>query len=660
MRTLALLALVAGGLCLQAEDNTALVVDGQTLSSGGALVIGDTGTNNSLAILHGGKLTNTTATVGAQITARGNRAIVRDPGSVWHVQDALTIGQQGAFNALVITNEGRVFSNFGYVGSAWPQGSNASAVVWGPQSSWTVGKELHVGLSSSRCTLTIAKGGSVEAGTCSIGRSYSEGNSLLVVEGPGSRLIVHADLTISDYGRTNSLRILDGASVRCTRFDCGRYTNARKNHTLVDGPGSTLDVLGRMEIKGEGDRLEISRGAELTSLTTLLYGTQVLLEGSGSWWQCSSLNMEVGATNLLRNGATLIVTNGAGTADLRIGGASLQVRDAFLSADVLVLTNYVSGVYGMSDFRFHSGVVEAGRVIMGDRANTSSEWGPEVFRVGDGTNVARLRLLATGGHPSKASLVVAQDSFLEARGLLLGRITNYGTIAFSATNSLEVDGRLWNRGALQFELAAGRDAALPYFITRSNASLGGTLSLNLAANSARLTNGLTLMKWKTRTGEFENAPDGARVPVGVGSVRVDYTPEALLVADYQEDLDGDDIDDAWARAYFAHTPLTAAEKAEDPDRDGMPTGAEAVAGTDPLDPASVFKIKAVSLDTQHRTVLRFTYTSGKRYRVWGSQSVDRWAEVANPSFTYPSAGEAEWTEPSVTFAAAQFYRVSVE
>jgi hypothetical protein len=649
MRTALLLALATVASGLHAEDNTTLLVDGQTLSPAGALIVGDSGTNNSLVITRGGALTNENGTVGALSGARNNRAIIDGVGSVWTVGGLLTIGQRGQHNSVLVTNGGLLFHLNGELGAL----SN-KVVVSGRGSTWmTAGKlNIGVGADSRGCDMVITDGGYAELAGCVVATD-GRGNRL-VVTGAGSSLFVRYSLSLAYHGVSNSLAILDGATARCAKLDCALYTSAGRNQILIDGPGSALDVLGPIRFGGKDDGLVVRNGARLTSLSTRLSRTQVRLEGAGSLWQCSQLTMNPGSTNLVLNGAALVVTNGLGTAEIDVISAFLAIRDARVIADTLVLTNSPSPPH--KNVRFDSGVFEARQLRFG---NTNG-FVPAALQVGDGTNAARLLLRGATNSPSHASLIVASNSFLEAAGVVKGFLTNRGVIILSAAAPLECWSHLWSRGTMEFEVAAAPEATLPLFTTRSNASLGGALALRPAASPDRPAHGLRLMQWRTRTGEFANAPDGARVPLGAGTVRVDYAPDGLLVADYREDLDGDGIDDAWARARLGHTPLTAAETGDDPDRDGQSTGAEAVAGTDPLDAASVFKISGVSLDPQGRPVLRFAGAPGKRYRVWRWEPAEGWTEVPSPSFAYPDASEVQWTEPALPPGPARCYRVSVE
>lgn len=131
--------------------------------------------------------------------------------------------------------------------------------------------------------------------------------------------------------------------------------------------------------------------------------------------------------------------------------------------------------------------------------------------------------------------------------------------------------------------------------------------------------------------------------------------------------DGLGIDDLWARTYFGHSPLTSEEREGDNDQDGLSARAEAVAGTDPSDPASGLRLR-LERRMPVGLALRFGEVPGKWYRLWVSSDLQGWQELAAPRFTRPAPGVAEWVAevdglPPDGLSGGvprRYYRVSVE
>src|ERR1043165_8724649 len=103
-----------------AEDNSNITFSsGGSTNLNGALIIGNTGTNNTLLISNGTIVTNTEGVLGNASSGRFNSALVTGPGTVWvntgtngqlAYQAAVMVGFDGSFNSLIISNGAKVFS----------------------------------------------------------------------------------------------------------------------------------------------------------------------------------------------------------------------------------------------------------------------------------------------------------------------------------------------------------------------------------------------------------------------------------------------------------------------------------------------------------------------------------------------------------------------
>src|ERR1051325_8727454 len=107
--------LVASSVAVHAEDNTTTTFSGGgSTNLGGALTIGNTGINNTLLISNGTIVSNTIGTIGNASTANFNSGLVTGNGSTWHNTSpgpdsgSLFVGYNGSSNTLTISNGGVV------------------------------------------------------------------------------------------------------------------------------------------------------------------------------------------------------------------------------------------------------------------------------------------------------------------------------------------------------------------------------------------------------------------------------------------------------------------------------------------------------------------------------------------------------------------------
>lgn len=119
----------------------------------GALLIGNQGSFNTLLITGGGAVNNPECTIGLNSGSTNNQVIVSDIDSVWNNTGALSIGGDGSFNSLLITNQGAVLALSGvYVGTFSASADNCLTMAGGT---------LHITNVSHTATLHIRKGTNV-------------------------------------------------------------------------------------------------------------------------------------------------------------------------------------------------------------------------------------------------------------------------------------------------------------------------------------------------------------------------------------------------------------------------------------------------------------------------------------------------------------------
>lgn len=122
------------------------------------------------------------------------------------------------------------------------------------------------------------------------------------------------------------------------------------------------------------------------------------------------------------------------------------------------------------------------------------------------------------------------------------------------------------------------------------------------------------------------------------------------------DSDGDGLADGWEEFYFGnHSPSASA----DPDGDGFTNTQEQLAGTNPLDPTSLFRTTAF---TKSGTTINVSWRGrvSQAYRVYFSSTLAApWALLA--TVTTNASGTASYpdTNPARTNLAKGFYRIEL-
>lgn len=124
---------------------------------------------------------------------------------------------------------------------------------------------------------------------------------------------------------------------------------------------------------------------------------------------------------------------------------------------------------------------------------------------------------------------------------------------------------------------------------------------------------------------------------------------------------GDGLTDAWRATHFGgngETATATSAATADPDGDGMDNLAEFLAGTVPMDPASVFRILSLTVDpaTGARTVT-FTSVSGKHYDVRASDNLTDGFPLVIASDVPGTGAAISVTDPTQPPPARRFYRV---
>jgi len=356
LRWMLVLLLAAGGTVL-AEDNTSVLITNVVNNGGTNYIVGVSGTNNSLVITSGGRLTNVfSGYVGYTNGANQNSATVDGTGSGWFNLFNLRVGQFGASNSLTIRNGGIVSNSNGCIGYTNTAIGNV-VTVDGSGSRWVNTNQLIVGLAGWYNSLTITNGGSVTAGTTvTVGSGAAASNNVVTLTGLGSKLVASANLIVGGSGRSNALCVDNRGAVFSSSAIIGSNSTASANCVLVSGANSVWSNSNALTVgyAGSANVLTITNGGAVFSATAVIGSTNaasgngVLVTGTNSLWRNNgTLTIGYfGSSNTLtiHNGG--VVSNTLGYVGSNTGGNFNRITVDGAGSRWLNTSNLAVGVSG--------------------------------------------------------------------------------------------------------------------------------------------------------------------------------------------------------------------------------------------------------------------------------------------------------------------------
>jgi T5SS/PEP-CTERM-associated repeat protein/autotransporter-associated beta strand protein len=308
-------------------------------------------------ISDGGKVVDTSSTIGTTSNSYGNSLVITGGGSLWSNSGSLTIGNIGSSNSLVISDGGKVVdlgvgsTASAIIGSS-ATSSNNSAIVTGLDSLWSNSTGLIIGNRGSSNSLVISDGGKVVDRTGSVGSLSTSFNNTVLVTGTGALWSNSISLTVGNSGNSNSLVIFDGGSVVDQTGYIG--ANSSNNNVTITGTGSLWSNSQALGV-GQGrlnNSLIISNGGFVSSgfgYVGFLGGsnTTVLITGSGSTWSNTQIATIGGAfdrTNYFDDGS-----GGSGTLTLADGGVLLVGSNLIIGSGSNTVGTLNFGSFGGND-----------------------------------------------------------------------------------------------------------------------------------------------------------------------------------------------------------------------------------------------------------------------------------------------------------------------
>ncbi|MCX7824555.1 MAG: hypothetical protein N2689_03255 [Verrucomicrobiae bacterium] len=202
-RTAVIACLILSCSLVRAETGATNIINGVTTNAPGDFSVGTNGPFNALIVTNAGVLNVSGAgSIGFKLGASNNNAWIIGPASRWSNSGSFYVGNSGARNSLIITNGGRVINGNGYIGNN-AGASNNSVWVGGADSVWSNRLNLFVGNNGPGGSLAIATGGTVIASNVTVGAgATSTGNVITLNDG---------FLFVTNQARTGTLDIRRGA-----------------------------------------------------------------------------------------------------------------------------------------------------------------------------------------------------------------------------------------------------------------------------------------------------------------------------------------------------------------------------------------------------------------------------------------------------------------
>jgi hypothetical protein len=356
---------------------------------------------------------------------------------------------------------------------------------------------------------------------------------------------------------------------------------------------------------------------------------------------------------------TMTVSNGTTIAGkLFVGGQGGGTGTMKLEGGTVIASNLQ--VNSTSQLVFDQGLLQALSAGVSNAA---------VFQVGDGAHSATYQLLG-GTNAFAAGLRIATNAMLAGSGTVAGNVTNFGALSPGAfPGQIGILGRLVlsNSSDLRIELGGYTPGTQFDFLSATGGiTLGGKLSVSLSNNfQSIMTNGASFTIVSNSTalaGAFTNVASGgvltttegyARFTVlYAGSTTVRLTNLVIV------DSDGDGMPDWWEDLYGLNKN-SSADASLDLDGDGASNLNEFLAGTQPNNSNSVFKIVSIKPETNN---VRVTWTTvgGKSYVVQTNASLPGTFADSSPVIPVPGTGESTTNflhAGSLTNSPRRYYRV---
>ena len=536
------------GYASGAKSNTVLVTGaGSVWTNSVDFNVGVSGSANTMTIASSGTVFNITGRIGWYSEASSNAVLVTGSGSLWNNSGELHIGENGTANTLTISNGGAVYDSYGILSAQNYNSvcSNNAVVVTGAGSAWTNSSDLVVGRFGPGNTVTITNQGKVVSSSTHIGGAWSPSDACnsnaVVVTGSGSTLITSAQINVGEVGAFNTLTVTNGGAVSSSYGFIGTGSSSRNNAALVTGGGSVWSSSGDLVVGmyGAGSRLTIANSGTVSNT-----GGHI----GGAGWSSGTVDST--------NNAVVVSGTGSGwnnSGDLEVGSRGF--------GNTLTITN--------------GGAVFNGSGTVGNYSSSSNN---TVLVTGAGSVWSNSANLNIGYDSAGNQVIVTNSGAVVANNILLG------VHAASAQGTLTV----------------GSGTVVSLNLTLGVYGCSATGMVNITGGNLYVTNATHTATLEVRSGTFtlsggNVAIDRLILTNACGHfVRTGGTL-SITATNLDPNLSavGDGIPNWWKQQYGLDL-FNPAVAGADADGDGMSNLQEYLAGTNPTNAASAFRITAMT------------------------------------------------------------------
>lgn len=598
-------AWVSQGSIPRITSNSVIVTgSGSVWSNGQDLSVGDPGACNRVIVSNGGLLIDNRGFIGTYASGSSNNSVVvSGSGSVWTNASDVRIGDSGGANSLTVSNGGKMFGAYGYVGYG---GGTNSVLITGAGSIWTNTLDLYVGYSGAGDSVVILGGGAVCSGVGHIGYNSTAASNSVTIGGSGSVWNANADVYVGENGSNNNLIVSDGGQLipgPDGRLFVGgngnNSTTASRNHVVVSGgvirnANSFFSPSAYIGYSGSGNSLVISNGGQVISgygyvgEQSSSSNNSVLVTGVGSVWSNRSQLYvgDFGSSNtLVISGGGLVNDSGSYV------GYSSSTNNMVLVTDTGSVWSNGGGLY--FDFsRNNSLIISNGGQVISPYSYFSQT---KILVAGSGSIWSNGDFYTS----SSGSLVISNG----------GQVVNgdaYVAYVGNSDNVHVADGSLWQSGALYLGYQ-GTNASL---VVNGGTVLATNLVVGAASptcdNFVELDSGNVIVT--NATGDAVLEVRNGRFILNGGTLQVDTLVMtngcgvllrqegtlrySALVLDPNLSAVGDGIPNGWKQQYGLD-PLDPNLASEDVVGSGFTVLQDYLVGVDPTNPAAAFRITSV-------------------------------------------------------------------